>query len=109
MRGPLATSVWSGTYENPDCHDVELGECRITTLQPGISEYVFASTPGQEWSVSGETLPAGDYTALVRVFGIPSPEVAINNLSDFPTVVAAEDLSDPSEVPFAPPEQYCCA
>ena len=105
MRVPLATSVWSGTYENPDFHDVELGECRITTLQPGISEYVFASTPGQEWSVSGETLPAGDYTALVRVFGIPSPEVAINNLSDFPTVVAAEDLSEPSEVPFAPPEE----
>ena len=105
MRVPLANSVWSGTYENPDFHDVELGECRITTLQPGVSQYVFASTPGQEWSVSGETLPPGVYTALIRIFGIPSPELAISNPSDFPTIVAAEELSEPREVPFAPPEE----
>ncbi len=106
MRVPLANNVWSASFESPDFHDVELGECRITTLDPGVREYVFASTPGQEWSLSGDPLPPGDYTTLVRIFGIPSPELTININSNFPAEFSSDDdLGDPREIPFAPPEE----
>lgn len=106
MRVPLAKNVWSATFESPDFHDVELGECRVTTLQRGVREYVFASTRGQEWSLSGEALPPGEYTALVRIFGIPSPELAITIRSDFPTDFVSDDaFGEPREIPFAPAEE----
>lgn len=71
--------VWSASYESPDFHDVEFGECREHRVRPGQANYRLAPAPGQEWvTQSPEPLPPGEYVAYVRLFDIPAPAISLN-------------------------------
>lgn len=101
----IGDTIWEASYESPDFHDVEMGECREHRVAPGLSTHVIAPGPGQEWSVTPDTpLPAGRYQAFVRVFAIPAESISI----DFEEGLA-EDLQyvdfDPldGQLPFTNP------
>ncbi len=103
----LAAGVtWTATYESPDFHDVEMGECRIHNVRPGTSRQLFVPTPGVEWVVDDNPdIPAGTYPAFVRTFGVAAEPVAVAVPAG---VLPAEVLRPPDtdlfdEIPFTTP------
>lgn len=99
--------VWSATYESPDFHDVEFGECREHRVLPGETSYMLAPTLNEEWVTLGpRELPAGDYVAYIRLFDIPAPAVSFSPrrpIDPHSGLYAIQDPTLGSEVPFASP------